>query len=48
MDALQLGAALAAADVNSQGIGFVCCDDSLLQAAKSEGLRLAPLKGTAK
>jgi predicted nucleic acid-binding protein len=48
MDAMQLGAALAAADGNPAGIGFVCCDDRLVQAAKAEGFHLVPLGGIRK
>jgi predicted nucleic acid-binding protein len=40
-DALQLGAALVfAAEV--QGVGFVCLDDRLREAASKEGFRILP------
>jgi predicted nucleic acid-binding protein len=39
MDALQLGAALTAADGDPSSIGFVCCDERLSSAAAAEGFR---------
>jgi predicted nucleic acid-binding protein len=44
-DALQLGAALAAADGSPRDVGFVCCDDRLCKAAVAEGF-VVPLEGS--
>jgi predicted nucleic acid-binding protein len=40
-DALQLGAALVFAE-EEQGVGFVCLDDRLRDAASKEGFRILP------
>ena len=41
-DALQLAAALAAAERRPSSLGFVCLDDRLKSAAGREGLRVLP------
>ena len=41
-DALQLAAALAWSDEAPQGSGFVCLDDRLRTAARSEGFNVLP------
>ena len=41
-DAIQLAAALAAAERRPSSLGFVCLDDRLKSAAEREGLRVLP------
>jgi predicted nucleic acid-binding protein len=47
-DALQLGAAVTAAEGRAETISFVCLDERLREAARREGLRLLPAPGRKK